>query len=223
MHILFDLQCCQSESRFRGIGRYTLSLVKAIIRNPAEHKVSLLLNGLYPNNITNAVKKEFEGLIPLEQIFVFSAQGPVAFYDYNNHSRNKAAKISRDLAINNIAPDIICNMSFGEGFGDDFVVSISGFPHGAREFSIVYDLIPLLNKDTYLVDPDFNKFYMEKLKEFEHADGLLAISESASNEVKLYTEVSHERVTNISSAADAHFKIIPISDGEKNLCFRSMG
>ncbi|WP_345828194.1 glycosyltransferase family 1 protein [Erwinia sp. HDF1-3R] len=215
MHILLDMQSCQSESRLRGIGRYSLSLAKAIIKNPANHKVSLLLNGLYPNNITNAVKEEFRGIIPADQIYTFCAQGPIAYHDPSNRSRNVAAKISRDMAIANISPDIICNMSFSEGFVDDFVVSISEYPHGARQFSIVYDLIPLLNKSIYLVDPTFNDFYMKKLKEFEKADGLLAISASAANEVMQYTAVSHERITNISSAIDDHFKVISLSDDEQ--------
>jgi O-antigen biosynthesis alpha-1,2-mannosyltransferase len=215
LHILFDMQSCQSESRLRGIGRYSLSLVKAVIKNPANHKVSLLLNGLYPINIINAVRKEFQGLLPDENIFIFSAQGPLAYHDPANRARNDAAKISRDLAIANINPDIICNTSFSEGFVDNFVVSISDFDHGAKNFSVIYDLIPLLNKDVYLADDNFRRFYMDKLTELKAADGLLAISLSAANEVKNNTDINPEIVTNISSAIDDHFKEIEISEEYK--------
>lgn len=221
MHILFDMQSCQSESRLRGIGRYSLSLVKAVIRNPSGHKVSILLNGLYPIDIINSVRNEFRGLIADENIYIFSAVGPVAYHDKNNHARNNVAKICRDLAIANIRPDVVCNTSFSEGFVDDFLVSISDASNGPKQFSIVYDLIPLLNKDVYLVDENFKNFYMNKLVEFESADGLLAISGSAANEVKNNTGISAEKVTNISSAVDSHFKKINITDGEKKkLCLK---
>lgn len=215
MHILFDMQSCQSESRLRGIGRYSLSLVKAVIRNPAQHKVSLLLNGLYSIDIINSVKNEFKDLLPVENIYVFSAQGPLAYSDPNNHARNDAAKICRDLAIANIKPDIICNTSFNEGFVDNFVVSISDFEHGAKNFSILYDLIPLLNKEVYLSDSNFRSYYMNKLKELKSADGLLAISASAADEVKNNTDIHHEIVTNISSAIDDHFQKVTISEEYK--------
>ena len=217
MHILFDMQSCQSESRLRGIGRYSLSLVKAVIRNPAKHKVSILLNGLYSIDIINTVRNEFKDLIPQENIYIFSAPGPVAYYDTNNHARNNAAKICRDLAIANINPHIVCNTSFSEGFVDDFVVSISDFNRGVKQFSIVYDLIPLLNKDVYLVDENFKRFYMNKLVELESADGLLAISESAANEVRNNTGINASKVTNISSAIDAHFVKCDISDEQQVL------
>ena len=45
MRLLIDLQGAQSESRFRGIGRYSLSLVKAVtaITTP-DDQVELLMN-----------------------------------------------------------------------------------------------------------------------------------------------------------------------------------
>ncbi|KJV49285.1 mannosyltransferase [Pantoea sp. BL1] len=216
MHILFDMQSCQSESRLRGIGRYSLSLVKAVVNNPSRHKVSILLNGLYSIDIINTVRNEFKGLIADENIYIFSATSPLAYHDNNNHARNNAAKICRNLAIENINPDVICNTSFSEGFVDDFVVSITDENNGPKQFSIVYDLIPLLNKDVYLVDESFKNFYMNKLVELEHADGLLAISGSAANEFRSNTKISPEKVINISSAVDSHFKKIKITNNEKN-------
>ena len=46
MRIVVDLQGAQTESRFRGIGRYTHSLAQAIVRNRGEHEVLIALNGL---------------------------------------------------------------------------------------------------------------------------------------------------------------------------------
>lgn len=48
MHILIDVQGYQSESKVRGIGRSTLAMSRAIIENAGEHRVSILINGMYP-------------------------------------------------------------------------------------------------------------------------------------------------------------------------------
>ena len=45
MRIVIDMQGAQTESRFRGIGRYALSFTKAVLRNRGEHEVILALNG----------------------------------------------------------------------------------------------------------------------------------------------------------------------------------
>ena len=44
MRILIDLQGAQTGSRHRGIGRYSLDITKAILRNSDNHEVLILLN-----------------------------------------------------------------------------------------------------------------------------------------------------------------------------------
>ena len=39
MRIVIDLQGAQTENRFRGIGRYSLSLAQAIVRNRGDHEI----------------------------------------------------------------------------------------------------------------------------------------------------------------------------------------
>ena len=51
MRVVVDMQGGQTESRFRGIGRYTMSLAKAIVRNRGEHEIILALSGLFPDTI----------------------------------------------------------------------------------------------------------------------------------------------------------------------------
>ena len=55
MRIVIDLQGVQNESRYRGIGRYSLAfvkaLVKALIDRRAQHEVIVLLSDLFPDTI----------------------------------------------------------------------------------------------------------------------------------------------------------------------------
>ena len=49
MRLLIDLQGAQTESRRRGIGRYSIALARAIIRNAGDHEVWIgLTSAAYP-------------------------------------------------------------------------------------------------------------------------------------------------------------------------------
>lgn len=43
MRIVIDMQGAQTASRLRGIGRYTLSLIHAMLHNKGEHEIILAL------------------------------------------------------------------------------------------------------------------------------------------------------------------------------------
>jgi glycosyltransferase involved in cell wall biosynthesis len=51
MRIVLDMQGAQTESRYRGIGRHTLALAQAMVRNRGEHEIILVLSGLFPETI----------------------------------------------------------------------------------------------------------------------------------------------------------------------------
>jgi hypothetical protein len=52
MRIVIDMQGAQStDSRNRGIGRYSLSLALAMVRNRGEHEVLIALNGHFADTI----------------------------------------------------------------------------------------------------------------------------------------------------------------------------
>lgn len=67
MRIVIDMQGAQTESRFRGIGRYSLSLALGIVRNRGDHEVYLVLNGMLDESIEN-IRAAFAGLLPQSHI-----------------------------------------------------------------------------------------------------------------------------------------------------------
>lgn len=75
MRIVIDLQGAQTSSRLREIGRYSLSLARAIARNRKDHEVMIALNALFPETLA-PIRAEFEGLLPGENILVWSIHGP---------------------------------------------------------------------------------------------------------------------------------------------------
>ena len=87
MRIVIDMQGTQTESRFRGIGRYTMSFVQAVVRNRGEHEIILALSNLFPNTI-EAIRTAFDGVLPQENIRVWHAPGPVREEDPGTGRKN---------------------------------------------------------------------------------------------------------------------------------------
>ncbi len=47
MKIVIDLQCCQTGAQSRGMGRYSASLTKELVRLGSSHDFIFLLNNKY--------------------------------------------------------------------------------------------------------------------------------------------------------------------------------
>lgn len=214
MRLVIDLQGAQTESRFRGIGRYSLSLAKAMTEQARGHEVWLVLNECFPETI-EPIRASFEGLIPQERIRVFSIPAPVREIDEGNSWRARSAEIIREAYINNLYPDVIHISSLFEGWIDDASVSVKRVPSAVPTVVTHYDLIPFLRKDVYLSDARFRDYYYKKLASLKRTDLLLAISESSRKEVINAMNFSNEQVVNISAAVSPEFVRREFADEEK--------
>lgn len=223
MRIVIDMQGTQTESRYRGIGRYTLSLTQTIVRNRGEHEIILALNGLFPETI-EPIRAAFDDLLPQNCIRVWNAVGPVLEVQEGNDSRRRAAELTREAFIQSLEPDLVHVSSLFEGFGQDAVLSIGRLDRGLPVSVILYDLIPLLNPEAYLdKNPLFADFYRNKLEHLSRAALLLSISDSASQEAFDCLRISRDKVVNISGAADPMFRKLEISGAEREALLGKLG
>ena len=205
MRIVIDLQGAQSNSRFRGIGRYSTSLAQAIIRNRGEHEVIIVLNGLFPD-ATQFIKSQFEDLLPPENIRIWYAPGPVMECQAGTDLRREGAELVREAFIASLQPDVVHISSLFEGFGDNTVTSVGKFDTNTPVSISFYDLIPFLNPKEYLeVDRFYATYYMRKLDYLKRAALLLSISEFSRSEGLEHLDFSPEQIVNISSAAEPFF------------------
>jgi glycosyltransferase involved in cell wall biosynthesis len=206
MRIVIDMQGAQSSgSRHRGIGRYTHSLSKAIVRNGREHEIILVLNGLFPESI-ESIRANFDTLLPQESIRVWYAPHSVNSLDSGNTWRRQSAELVREAFLVSLKPDIILVTSLFEGLNDDAVTSIGILSKKVPTVTILYDLIPLINRKPYLENPVVEAWYENKLDHLRRSDLLLAISESSRQEGVRYLGFVDEMTVNISTAADHHFQ-----------------
>ncbi len=201
MKIAIDIQGVQSEgSSSRGIGRYSLDIIKNIIHNFPENEYILVANSALKN-----VKSQFSTELSNNNVSYFEWFAPI-FCSQQNH-RNHKFKILlllRSFSLKCLDVDIILITSFIEGYSDNCFTDLDFANIDTPIVSIFYDLIPLINSNIYLEkNQDFSNFYRKKLNKFRQFDALLSISESSTKEAIKYLPFEPNKVFNISSACDS--------------------
>lgn len=204
MRIVIDLQSCQSGSRLGGIGRYSIELVKAMARNSNGHELWVVYNNLLKQSVPE-IRHAFSELLPQDRIIGFELPSGVA-ERRNSRPKVRAVEVVREEFIANLNPDMVLTTSLFEGYLEEVVTSVGAYFDRSRVAVILYDLIPLVQRERYLSDPDTLQYYMGKVNNLKNSGLLLSISEFSREEVIDLLGFDSDRVVNISSAADQRFK-----------------
>ena len=212
MRILIDLQGCQSGSRFGGIGRYSMSLAKAMLRLHSRHEFFLLLNSRLPNE--NLIRAEFADLMLQQNILTFEVPAFVAA-ENNLPVHTRMAELIREKRIAEIDPDVVHIASLFEGAGEDVVTSVGMLFPASRTAVTLYDLIPYLEQETYLTNQMLSDHYLNKFENLKRAGMILSISDFSRLEALEYTNIPADNIVNISSAVDGQFAPSPMDEAPK--------
>jgi len=216
MRIAIDMQGLQSESRFRGIGRYTRAIVKSLVKLASDKKYEVILIGNGAFSVKEIVD-EFTPLLGRQAIKFWYPAGPCAFEKPDNHHNNTNAKIIREAFFKSHKPDVIYVPAMFEGYQDDSVLSVNVFDKNTPVVSTLYDLIPLHNPAQYLdPNPNYKKFYLEKISYLKECKKLLAISEFSKTEGQEYFSEKSGDIINVSTACDDIFKVIEFTPQEND-------
>lgn len=207
MKVVIDFQSCQTDSKYRGVGRYSLSLSLDMvpILLSKGHKVSFICNGLLGDRDETEIfiKRNFGDTV---SIVWFNASGPVQAMAFENRWRLRAAEVLREATLISLNPDVVHITSLlPEGWIDDFVVSVGHLPTSAKTVVTHYDLIPLILKEHYLTDPLVEEYFTRKLEWLKKCDLLLCISKYTQEEAQNVLQIESKRTIAISSAVSQDF------------------
>jgi glycosyltransferase involved in cell wall biosynthesis len=198
MRLVVDLQGAQGPtSRFRGIGRYSRELALAMARHPGPHELVVALNGNLP---ADDLLAGFAPLLPPENIRAWFSPGRTAESDATATGRRDAAAVLRAEFLAGLQPDLVHVSSLFEGSSDDVMTR---WPSNRARLPMVatcYDLIPFIRRTDYLDGPWRGmaaNWYLNRLRQLELCDGLLAISESSRREAIDHLGYRPDRVHNI--------------------------
>lgn len=215
MHIVIDLQGAQSESRTRGIGRYSEALALGLTRIAMpRHRVTVLLSAAFPHSI-NPIRQAFEALPHVPAFRIWEPLSPSRALDEQNAWRRGASEALYTAILHDLSADVVLVSSLFEGFGDDAIAAVEGEARRPLMAVVLYDLIPLINPALYLENPLFSAWYHNRIAHLRRADLLLAISASSRQEAIDHIGSSADRTTNISSAIDSRFRPLTIAEGER--------
>ena len=103
MRIIVDLQGAQTESRYRGIGRYSLSLTRALLQKTSEHEFWVVLNSQFPETI-DFIEGHLADVLPKSRIRVFEAPSDIAKRTASNEQMAAAAEIIREAFLMELSP-----------------------------------------------------------------------------------------------------------------------
>jgi len=181
MKIILDLQSLQSDSKTRGIGRYTLSFTKAILEYAGQHDFYAVFNHLLSDELERDIK-EISTYLDADNILTWRPPIPVSEIESANINRAHAAELVREHFLNSLAPDIVHLSSLFEGWRDNSVTSVAHTDFDLPTAVTLYDLIPLIHKQQYLKTTALKQWYARKVYSLKQSDLLLAISESARQE-----------------------------------------
>lgn len=174
MRIVIDMQPCQNGSRHRGIGRHSMSFIRAMVNAGRNHEFVLAFNRNFAAPISE-IRRTFDGLLPPSAFVSYSAPPMATAADPNNAWRNRAAEMVRSHFLETLEPDIVFIPSLFEGLWDDTIVSIEkNVPYLTAV--TLYDLIPLDDVQRYLGGDNDCAAYFRRLNDARRADLLLAIS-----------------------------------------------
>jgi glycosyltransferase involved in cell wall biosynthesis len=179
IRLFIDLQAAQdSDSGRRGLGRYAVELTRALIRNGAMVD-SVGLSPLLPRP---NLPSEIERAVPLvdisaESIDAARSRGAIAYHVMSPMQ----APYDMDLVL----PQSIQR-------ADALVM-------------VVYDLIPLLFADPYLMQNNTLEHHVGRLRHVKTADLLLAISDRTRTDFIEHLGVDPDRIVNIGTGVSEFF------------------
>lgn len=191
----------QSQSRFRGIGRYTRGLISGLARTGEAHELWLVL-AANRDESKDEILDTFRDIIPEERVVFYHAFEKVSYQKAENAWRRKTSELARDHLIASLEPAVVLFSSVIEGFADDVLTSSSPLLADTVRVAVAYDLIPLMDPQAYLGGDAVLDWYNEKIEHIRTCDGLLAISASAGQEFVDLLGIDAHRIKKVPPAAD---------------------
>ncbi len=216
MRLVIDMQCVQSESRFRGIGRYAMGLCVAIaaaLRADAEDELFLFINETMRESAAR-LRADFADIVPAARIRGFHSIGATSGSDDENNERRGVSEVIREAALSALRPDAVLVMSLFEGYGGSAVTSVGGWVNHLPTAVMLYDLIPMLAPDEYLANATMRSWYERKIASLRNADVLLSISTTAQEQAATLLGIADAKLTIIGTGLDSRFVPPESGDGD---------
>lgn len=206
MRLAVDMQPCMTDSRERGIGRYSLGLVEAMARQLGQGDgLDLLLDGVDADRLSVA-RRVIRARVPTGRAVHYSYPQGLGCTELIP-SLSACASLIKSRVVEAIDPDVLLACSafeFGGAFGSGFSPeAMPGIPRAV----IAHDLIPLIFPEHYLPDTHCHSdWYRRRTEEFAAFDLFLANSEATKRDLIEILGIPEDRIVVIGAGLDDEFR-----------------
>lgn len=139
MRIVIDMQGAQARLTRLDSSCYITKLARAIALQSGEHEIILALSELFDGTI-EAIRAQFHGVLPSENIHVWSAPGPVNRLDSDNEGRAKAAELIREAFLANLKPDLVLLSNVFDSADNELIFTIGVLEQSMRSVVVLESL-----------------------------------------------------------------------------------
>ncbi len=204
MRIVIDMQAAQTGSAKRGIGRYTMGLVKGLLAKKDQHEIVLALSNLQEHTV-DLLRKELISYVPPDNVVMWRGIAPTAWDNPTNRWRRSASEAVRETFLAGLNPDVLLVPSVIEGFSEAAAVNLKTSRYSPPTAAILYDLIPLAFPKQYLPTEPIDEWYRASVDRLRRADLLLAISEHTRKDGIERLDLDEKRIVSILAGIDPKF------------------
>lgn len=179
MKILIDGQSLQTDSRIRGIGRYTEGLINGLINNGS--KVIVLLNGAHEPRCSDAIKS-LKNYFPNLKLEIFFPVKNLSSLSIDNLDYFLSQELYLE-AVQRIQPDVFICPSVFEVTQSFICPPIEQISKQYPVATVCHDLIPLENIPAYLPSHELQKCYLSLFRSFCSSNLILCNSQFSQNQL----------------------------------------
>jgi len=197
--LMFDAQVFQTPAWYRGMGKYSFELIRAMASRNIETNewdtIDVIISSVA--EIDTELRKEIVGLpgaklheLNLDPNDILNPEVTA------KHNRGVIDDFIADKGNDNSF--IILSLMQGE------ISPVFPSSEDVHKSVLFYDLIPLMFHKIYLQNPITRKEYLSKLSELLRADTYLAISKTVANDLAVYVGIEPNDIVSIDGAPIAH-------------------
>jgi glycosyltransferase involved in cell wall biosynthesis len=198
--LIIDCQIFQTPAWYRGMGKYSLELIKALAQSKGANnwsQIDVLLS--------SSLKTDPDVITEMNAINGISfVELDIAANNIRNEQMAEQNRVVIDAYTAGLKtkPQDIDFLILSLMQGEIFPVFPSS--EAVHKSLLFYDLIPIMFHDVYLESPIARAGYLPKITELLKADMYFTISKTVANDLSLYLGINKARIVNIDGGPINH-------------------
>ncbi|EIK95635.1 glycosyl transferase, group 1 [Pseudomonas sp. M47T1] len=200
MRIVVDMQGAQAHYVKSEPSCYITNLARSLAAHSGEHEVILALSGLFEGTV-EALRSEFHGLLPSDNIRVWSAPGPVNRHHPANEGRAQVAELIREAFLANLKPDLVLLSNVFDSLESETIFTIGELQQTVRSVVILDSMCEPENTAT----ASRSNRRARQLEQIAHADNVLLLSPLDAGSVSQALGIPAERIDQLVSSPGDSF------------------